>query len=163
MHIEKENLSPFKGLIERSFIMDLDPDACLQMGSNSILDNEEERDDIVSIAENINKEREALGNIVQHFSIVRTSNFLDEFEFWWYFCMDCLYWSISVRNLGDLMLLGNIMHYDFLFLFGRWNSSKDSAVRFILAVVSINETNPGRDCVFLAKGEIFCFGDLISN
>ena len=62
--------------------MDINPEACLRLRSNSILpDDSDEEDDKVSIDEVINKEREGTNNRTQLFSIVRTSNFLEEFDF----------------------------------------------------------------------------------
>ena len=53
--IDKEHLSPFKGLISKSFIMDINPEICLRLRSNSILPDESEEEDSLSIAEEINK------------------------------------------------------------------------------------------------------------
>lgn len=56
--LEKELDSPIKGLISKSFIMDLNPEICLKLRSNNILAYEKYDDeDSLSIADEIAKER----------------------------------------------------------------------------------------------------------
>lgn len=83
LYLEKEVHSPVKGLISRSLIMDINPEICLRLRENAVVADEEneEDDDVLSIADEIIRERQRFNNRTQGISIVRTSNFLEEFQF----------------------------------------------------------------------------------
>ena len=83
--IDKEKESPLKSLISKSYIMDINPEMCLRMRENLPIQNHLfiDEDDNLSIEDQIERERNVLQNRMEGFSIVKTNNFLEDFEFWY--------------------------------------------------------------------------------
>lgn len=85
LNLEKENInSPLKGFISRSLIMDINPEMYLRLQEHHAEEGEDNHnadDDALSIADEIMKERTKFNNRTQGISIVRTSNFLEDFQF----------------------------------------------------------------------------------
>lgn len=86
LYVDMEIQSPLKGMIGKSLIMDMNSEVCLRLrdiGSEwENIENEEDDEDKLSIIDEIEDERNRFNNRTRGISIVRTSNFLEDFEFW---------------------------------------------------------------------------------
>jgi DNA-directed RNA polymerase subunit E'/Rpb7 len=75
-------ISPFKGLMEKSCIMDSNPELYLKMRDNNSMCNVEENlpedDDMLSIEDEIERERRVFQNRRSGVSILNTHNMLDD-------------------------------------------------------------------------------------
>ena len=89
IYIDKDSQSPLKEMIGKSLIMDMNSEVCLRLRENVYLGNEwenieneeDEDEDKLSIVDEIEDERNRFNNRTRGISIVRTSNFLEDFEF----------------------------------------------------------------------------------
>jgi hypothetical protein len=80
--LEKEQPSPLKSLLaSKSFIMDVSPEANLKLREHASFIAHEDEEERLSIADDINQERQQFNNRTRGISIVNTSNFLEEFQF----------------------------------------------------------------------------------
>lgn len=63
--------------------MDINPEMCLRMRENCPVQNQLfiDEDDNVSIEDQIERERTVFQNRLEGFSIIKTNNFLEDFEF----------------------------------------------------------------------------------
>ena len=74
-----------KGLISRSLIMDMNEEVCLRLREDVYFEEDSSRngkdsEELLSIVDEIENERDRFNNRTRGISIVKTSNFLDDFE-----------------------------------------------------------------------------------